>query len=88
MLGEKSLGMHQQFFPRRRHPDPGTGAMQKQLAELIFKPMHLHAERGLGAPDLLGGKADGPRLRHNNEILQQSDIERLHDINLIDSRIK
>ena len=57
------------------------------MADQLFQPLHLGAERGLGAPDLRGGDADGASASDNDKVLQQSKVEH-GDIKIIDIGVK
>ncbi|MNH94062.1 hypothetical protein D3C73_466740 [compost metagenome] len=75
MPRDQLFGMGQQSLACRSQPHAGAGALQKRLTDLGLQPLHLHAECGLGAPDLGGGKADRTRSGNYDEVFQKREIK-------------
>lgn len=79
--------MGKQPLPRRSYAHSRTRSLQQGMADQLFQPLHLRAERGLGAPDLRGGDADGASTSDNDKVLQQGKVEH-GDIKIIDIGVK
>jgi hypothetical protein len=73
--GQQRFGMRQKFLSGGRQPHARTAAMQQRLADHVFKPVHLHAERRLRAPDLHRRQADRAGSRHDDKVLEQGQIQ-------------
>jgi 2,2-dialkylglycine decarboxylase (pyruvate) len=87
MPGKKRAGMGEQLLARRGYTYSRTRSLQQRVADQFLQPLHLCAERGLGAPDLCGGDADGASSRDNGKVLQERKVEH-GDIKIIDIGIK
>lgn len=79
--------MGEQLLARRGYTYSRTRSLQQRVADQFLQPLHLRAERGLGAPDLCGGDADGASSRDNGKVLQERKVEH-GDIKIIDIGIK
>lgn len=87
MPGKKGAGMGEQLLARRGYTYSRTRSLQQRVADQFLQPLHLRAERGLGAPDLCGGDADGASSRDNGKVLQERKVEH-GDIKIVDIGIK
>lgn len=72
---EQGAGMDEQPLARCRQPHSGTRSLKQCLADLIFKPLHLRAERRLCATDLHRGNADRACPGNDDEVLQKREIK-------------
>lgn len=87
MPGKQSAGMGKQSLARRSYAHSRTRSLQQGMADQLFQPLHLGAERGLGASDLRCGDADGAGASDNDKVLQQRKVEH-GDIKIIDIGVK
>ncbi|MDQ0436273.1 hypothetical protein QO014_000643 [Kaistia dalseonensis] len=80
--------MSQESLARSREPHARPAAMEERLPDQFLQAMHLHAQRRLGASDLLRGEADRSGAGDNDEVSQQGEIEEPHSINPVDIGLK
>ena len=57
--------------------------MKERNSDLIFELSDLHADRGLGAIELLGGRAKAAILGDRNEHVEEFEIDLCHAPTLI-----
>jgi hypothetical protein len=89
MPGQQGNGMRQQLVARCGQPHAGAAAMQERLADESFEALNLHAQGRLRPSDLRRRDADRARAGHDDEVPEQSEVERQHEaIKLIDIRMK
>ena len=52
-----------------------AGAVEQRLADIVFQPLDLLADGGLGAVDALAGAGETAGIDHRDETAQQFQIE-------------
>lgn len=86
MPGKQGAGMGKQSLSRCGYTHSRTRSLQQDMAYQPFQPLHLRAERRLGAANLHCGDTDGAGASDDDEVLQQGEIEH-GDIKIVDTGV-